>query len=202
MTDSELKLPSSVKNIEVNGKNVYLVGTAHVSKKSVEDVKETVDIVNPDTICVELCESRYKTITQRDSWKKMDIFKVIKEKKAVFLFAQLLMSSFYRRLGEQLDIKPGAEMIEGINIAKAKNKELVLADRNIEITLKRVWGHLNFWNKFKMASQVFASMFFTDKIDQKMVEDLKNQDQLGNVLETFAEEYPEVKKRLIDERDV
>jgi pheromone shutdown-related protein TraB len=202
MAGSENKLPSSVSTITVNGKDVYLIGTAHVSKQSVEDVQKTVEMVDPDTICVELCESRYKNIVQRDNWKKMDIFKVIKDKKAAFLLAQLIMSSFYRRLGKQLDVKPGAEMIKGINLAKEREAELVLADRNIEITLKRVWGYLNFWNKLNMASHLFAGLLFTEKIDEKMVEELKNRDQLENILETFAKAFPTVKSRLIDERDI
>lgn len=203
MTEPEPKLPESVCNITtIKGKNIYLVGTAHVSKQSVEDVKKTVEIVNPDSICVELCALRHKYIVQRDSWKNMDIFKIVKEKKAVFLLAQLIMSSFYRRLGEQLDVKPGAEMIEGINLAKERGAELVLADRNIEITLKRVWGYLNFWNKLKMVAQLFASLLIIEKIDEKLVEELKNRDQLENILDTFAEAFPEVKIRLIDERDV
>jgi len=203
MTEPEPKLPKSVCYITtVKGKDIYLIGTAHVSKQSVEDVKKTVEIVNPDSICVELCALRHKSIVQRDSWKNMDIFKIVKEKKAVFLLAQLIMSSFYRRLGEQLDVKPGAEMIEGINLAKERGVELVLADRNIEITLKRVWGYLNFWNKLKMAANLFASLLIIEKIDEKLVEELKNRDQLENILNTFAEAFPEVKSRLIDERDV
>ncbi len=201
MSEQENNLNNSVKKISVNGKTIFLVGTAHVSKESVEDVRKTVELVNPDTICVELCESRYNTIVKGDSWKKMDIFKIIKEKKAALLLAQLIMSSFYRRLGKQLDVKPGAEMIEGINLAKELDKKLVLADRRIDITLKRVWGFLNFWNKLKMASQLLGGLFFTDKIDEQMIEELKNQDQLENILDTFAETFPEVKHRLIDERD-
>lgn len=202
MTEQNNTLPSSVKKIVVDDKEVYLIGTAHVSKESVEDVKTTVDLINPDTICVELCKSRYKSIVQRDKWKKMDIFKIVKEKKALFLLAQLIMSSFYKRLGEQLDVKPGAEMFMGIDLAKEKEKELVLADRNIEITLKRVWGYLNFWNKAKMAAQLFASILVSEEIDEKMIEELKNQDQLANVLDTFAKSFPQVKNRLIDERDI
>lgn len=203
MTDADSKLPESVCKITTgDGRNIFLVGTAHVSKQSVEDVKKTVEMVNPDSICVELCEARYKSLIKRDIWKNMDIFKVVKEKKAVLLLAQLIMSSFYRKLGEQLDVKPGAEMIEGVNLAKERNAQLVLADRDIEITLKRVWGYLNFWNKLKMASQLLASLLITEKIDEKLVEDLKNKDQLENILDMFAKAFPGVKIRLIDERDV
>jgi len=181
---------------------VYLVGTAHLSHESVEDVRRTVEQVGPDAICVELCAARHKAIVQRDNWRQMDIVKVVREKKAVFLLAQLVMTSFYRRLGEQLGIQPGAEMVEGITQAEATGAELVLADRDIDITLKRVWGYLNFWNKLKMLFQLVGSLFVTDEIDKEMIEDMKNQDQLEHMLKTFTDSFPEVKRRLIDERDI
>ncbi|HPG38856.1 MAG TPA: TraB/GumN family protein [bacterium] len=202
MTTSNEQLPESVTNIKLDNKDIYLVGTAHVSKQSVVDVQTTVAMVHPDSICIELCESRYKSIIQRESWKKLDIFKVIKEKKALFLLTQLIMTSFYRKLGQQLGIEPGAEMIEGIKQSEKTGANLVLADRNIEITLKRVWGYLNFWNKMKMMTQILAGLLFSEKIDDDLIEQLKKQDQLETVLETFTKEFPEVKKRLIDERDV
>ena len=202
MTKPDSILPSSVHQLTVNEKKIYLVGTAHVSKKSVEDVSNTIDTIKPDTICVELCAARHKAIVQRDNWKKMNIFKIIKEKKAVFLLAQLIMNSFYRRIGEQLGVQPGAEMVEGIKQAEKTGAELVLADRDIEITLKRVWRNLNFLNKLKMASHILASLFVGEKIDESLIEKIKEQDQLETILETFSESFPEVKKRLIDERDI
>ena len=202
MTKSDCTLPASVHHVSIDGKNIYLVGTAHVSKKSVEDVSNTIDTIKPDTICVELCAARHKAIIQRDNWKKMNIFKIIKEKKAVFLLAQLIMNSFYRRIGEQLGVQPGAEMVEGIKQAEKTGAELVLADRDIEITLKRVWRNLNFFNKLKMASHILASLFVGEKIDESLIEKIKEQDQLETILETFSESFPEVKKRLIDERDI
>ena len=202
MTKSDFTLPASVHHITIEGKNIYLVGTAHVSKKSVEDVSNTIETVNPDAICVELCAARHKAIVQRDNWKQMNIFKIIKEKKAVFLLAQLIMSSFYRRIGEQLGVQPGAEMVEGIKQAEKTGAELVLADRDIEITLKRVWRNLNFFNKLKMASHILATLFVAEKIDESLIEKIKEQDQLETIMETFSESFPEVKKRLIDERDI
>jgi len=202
MTKTDLQLPESVTNIKLENKDIYLVGTAHVSKKSVKDVRETVEKIKPGTICVELCESRYKSIIQRDSWKKLDIFKVIKEKKALFLLAQLIMTSFYRKLGQQLGIEPGAEMVEGIKQSEKTNATLILADREIEITLKRVWGYLNFWNKLKMMSQILAGLLFSEKIDEDLIEQMKKQDQLETIMETFTKAFPEIKKRLIDERDI
>ncbi len=202
MTDSEIKLPESVTQFTIGDKEIYLIGTAHVSKESVKDVKKTVEAVGPDTICVELCTARHKAIIERDSWKKMNIFKVIKEKKSLFLLAQLIMGSFYRRMGEKMDIQPGAEMIEGVNLANESGAGLVLADRDIEITLKRVWGHLSLWHKMKMAAQLIMSLFIDEEIDDETIEAMKNQDQLEHIMEAFAKEFPEVKRRLFDERDI
>ena len=101
-------LPPRVAYVKVGDKDVYLVGTAHISRESVEDVRTTIEQVHPDAICVELCQARHQAMTQADNWRKMDIFKIIRQKKAVFLLAQLIMSSFYRRLGEKLGVQPGA----------------------------------------------------------------------------------------------
>jgi len=196
------KLPEAVTTVYTDQKTIYLVGTAHVSKESVDDVRESVAAISPDTVCIELCEPRYKTMKQRDNWKNMDVFKVIKEGKAFFLLGQLILSAFYKRLGAQLGVEPGAEMMEGIRQAEQSGATLVLADRPIEITLKRVWGYLSFWKKMDMLSQVIASLFVTEKIDESTVENLKQKDQLEGAMEMFGEAFPEVKKRLIDERDI
>ncbi len=195
------QLPERVTHVRVGDRDVYLVGTAHVSRDSVEDVRTTIEQVRPETVCVELCKARHQAITQADNWRKMDIIKVVRQKKAVFLLAQLIMSSFYRRLGERLGIQPGAEMIEGIRMAEQTGAQLVLADRDIEITLKRVWGFLGLKSKLKLAMQLMAGIFTSEEIDEDMIEQLKRQDQLESVMAEFAGQYPQIKKRLIDERD-
>jgi len=201
MIDSSM-LPERISHINIEGRDVYLVGTAHLSKESVDDVRSTIETVSPDTICVELCKSRHKALTQKDNWEKTNIFKIIREKKATFLLAQLIMSSFYRRLGEKLGIQPGAEMLEAIKLADATDTQLVLADRDVEITLKRVWGYLSFWNKLKLMIHLTVSIFSKEEIDTNTVETLKEKDQLESVLTEFTKKFPEIKKRLIDERDV
>ncbi len=200
-TQQTVRLPERVVHVQVGDKEVYLVGTAHISADSVQDVRTTVEQVRPDAICVELCKARHQAMTQADNWRKMDIIKVVRQKKAVFLLAQLILSSFYRRLGEKLGVQPGAEMIEGIRQAEATGAQLVLADRDIEITLKRVWGYLGFWSKAKLATQLMGGIFTHEEIDASMIEQLKKQDQLEAVMAEFAGQYPEIKRRLIDERD-
>lgn len=200
-TQQTVQFPERVAHVRLDDKDVYLVGTAHISSDSVQDVRTTVEQVRPDAICIELCKARHQAMTQADNWRKMDIVKVVRQKKAVFLLAQLILSSFYRRLGEKLGVQPGAEMIEGIRQAEATGAQLVLADRDIEITLKRVWGYLGFWSKLKLAVQLLGGIFTHEEIDASMIEQLKKQDQLEAVMAEFAGQYPEIKKRLIDERD-
>lgn len=201
MADEKL-LPERVTHVKVGDKDIYLVGTAHLSNESVQDVRTTVEQVRPQTICVELCKSRYQTLTHADSWSRMDIFKVIRQKKAVFLLAQLVMTSFYRRLGEKLGVQPGAEMLEGIELAEKTGAELVLADRDIEITLKRVWGHLSFWNKLMLLVHLSSGILLPEQIDAEMIESLKQKDLLESAMAEFADKFPQVKERLIDERDI
>lgn len=202
MTDSQIKLPDSVETIVLGEKTIHLVGTAHVSKESVEDVRASVAATKPDAICVELCQGRYKSMVQRDNWKKMNLFKVIKERKTLFLLIQLIMTAFYKRLGKKLGVEPGAEMLEGIKLAESTEAQLVLADRDIEITLKRVWGYLSFFTKINLLAHLILSIFSSEEIDAETIEKMKMSDQLETVMEEFTQTFPEIKKRLIEERDI
>ncbi|MGM0540559.1 MAG: TraB/GumN family protein [Thermodesulfobacteriota bacterium] len=201
-TNTLHSLPSSVTTVDVNGKTVHIVGTAHVSQASVQDVRRTISMTQPDTVCVELCPTRYQAMTQPDDWKKMDIYRVVKEKKSLFLLIQLILSAFYRSIAKQLGVQPGAEMLAAVDLAKEQGAELVLADRDVNITLKRVWGYLSWWHKLKMLFHLLATLILPDKVDEASIEDLKNKDQLEVVMDQMARSYPQVKKRLIDERDL
>jgi pheromone shutdown-related protein TraB len=195
-------LPASVTTVDVKGKTVHIVGTAHVSQASVDDVRRTISMTQPDTVCVELCPSRFQAMTQPDEWKKMDIYRVVKEKKSLFLLIQLILSAFYRSIAKQLGVQPGAEMLAAVDLAKEQGAELVLADRDVNITLKRVWGYLSWWHKLKMLFHLLTSLILPDKVDEGSIEDLKDKDQLEVVMDQMARSYPQVKKRLIDERDL
>lgn len=195
-------LPASARRLDTGGREVYLVGTAHVSSESIDDVRRTVELVDPDAICVELCQARYEAFTRPDAWRKMDVFKVIKEGKATLLLSHLIMSAFYKRIGDRLGVRPGADMLEGIRLAHERGVELVLADRDVQVTLKRTWRRLNLWNRLKLLFLLLTSALVEPEIDKETVDDLKRQDRLGDVLTEFAEAFPAVKQCVIDERDV
>ncbi len=195
-------LPDSCTLVNLGERKIYLVGTAHVSKKSVEDVHKVIEYVHPDTVCVELCDKRYQSYTNKKQWSETDVFRVVKEKKALFLLAQMIMSSFYRQLGERFGVTPGAEMFEAIKCADDCGAEKVMADRNIDITLRRVWGYLKFSHKMKMAANLMASLFIREDIDEETIEKMKTRDQMEFMLEEFSNAFPEIRRRLIDERDI
>ncbi|MBD7944939.1 MULTISPECIES: TraB/GumN family protein [Psychrobacillus] len=192
---------ANITRLEVDGKEIILIGTAHVSRLSAEQVKEVIEKENPDSVCIELDEQRYQSITDNNKWKETDIFKIIKEKKATLLLMNLAISSFQNRMAKQFDIKPGQEMIQGIESAKETGAELVLADRNIQITFSRIWHNLGWLGKSQLLTSVFYSIFSKDTISEEELEKMKSQDTLNAVLAEFTESFPRLKTPLIDERD-
>lgn len=199
--DTGASLPETVTRLELEGREVYLVATAHVSKQSVEDVRQTIEAVRPEAVCVELCPARYQTLTDPEQWKKTDIIRIIRSGKSMLLLSSLIMTSFQRRIAKQLGVMPGAEMMEGARLAGESGAELVLADRDIQVTLRRTWGNLGFIDKVKMLAQLVGSLFLSEEIDEKTVEEMKEAENLSGILEMLADEFPRVKGPLVDERD-
>jgi pheromone shutdown-related protein TraB len=191
----------NITRLEINGKELILIGTAHVSRHSAEQVKEVIEAEQPDTVCIELDKQRYESIMDADKWKNMDIFKVIKEKKTTLLLMNLMISSFQKRIAKQFGIKPGQEMIQGIESAKDTGAELVLADRNIQVTFSRIWHGVGLGGKLKLMLQIFASVLYNEKVSEEELEKMKQEDMLDSMLEEFTEHFPKLKKPLIDERD-
>ena len=202
MQDEASSLPSCVAKVALEGKTIYIVGTAHVSAQSVQDVRAAVAAVRPDTIAIELCEPRYQGLVKKAAWRATNLFQVIRQGKATFLLAQLAMQSFYRRLGKQLEVEPGAEMLAGAACAEETGAKLELIDRRIDITLKRIWRHLGFWHRLKLFGVMAEALFSSEEIAGADIEALKKQDQLESLMGEMGKAFPEIKKRLIDERDI
>lgn len=191
----------NITRLHVNNKEIILIGTAHVSKRSAEQVKEVIEAEKPDTVCIELDEQRYESITNENQWREMDIFKIIKEGKATLLLMNLAISSFQKRMAKQFGIKAGQEMIQGIESAKEIEADLVLADRNIQVTFNRIWRGIGLKGKAMLLTSVMAGIFSRETITEEELEQMKSQDMLDSMLQEFTEHYPDLKVPLIDERD-
>lgn len=191
----------NLTHLKFNEKEFILVGTAHVSKESARQVKSVIEEEAPDTVCVELCPSRFQAIQQKDRWQNTDVIKVIKEKKSFLLLSNLLLASFQKRIAKQFDVKPGEEMITAINTAESTGAQIHLADRDIRTTLSKTWRVMGLWSKIKLVFQLTLSLGQLDEIKEEDIEKMKQQDVLETLLAEVGKSLPALKSILIDERD-
>jgi pheromone shutdown-related protein TraB len=194
MNDTKMVIP-------LGGKEFVLIGTAHVSRESIDEVSAIIREEKPDLICVELDEGRYASITQKESWENLNMVKVFREGKGFLLLANLVLSGFQRRMGAELGVKPGEEMKTALDIASELSIPYALCDREVQVTLRRAWTGCGLWSKSKLLSALLASAFTTEKLSAEEIENLKNRSELDGMMEELASYLPEVKKTLINERD-
>ncbi len=197
----EEKKDSMIDQISCNGKDILLIGTAHVSRQSAKLVEDTIHEHTPDTVCVELCATRLASLKDADRWRNMDIVKVIKEKKALLLFMNLLLASFQKKIADKFGIKPGQEMINAIKAAEEINATIVPSDREIQITLSRVWRGMGLWEKLKLMFSLIFSFGASDDISEEDIEQMKQEDILQTLLADVKKTHPIIEKSLINERD-
>jgi len=188
--------------LTVDDREIVLLGTAHVSRESVEEVRQLIAEEKPDRVCVELDEGRYTSMSQGSSWQNLNIGKVIRQGKGFLLMANLVLSSFQRRLGKDLGVKPGEEMLAAVQVSQELGIPFSLCDRNIQITLRRAWSRTRLWGKMKMLAALLSSVFSDEKLKPEDIEKLKQKDILQNMMEELADYLPAAKEVLIDERDL
>lgn len=190
-----------LKHITLNDREIILVGTAHISKESIEDVKQCVTSEQPDCVCVELDEQRYKALTNEKQWQQLDIIEVLKSGKGFLLLANLVLAAFQKRIGSDVGVKPGDEMKAAVTIAEELSIKTELVDRPIHITLKRAWAKNSLWGKSKLLAALLSSAFSTEKLSAEQIEALKDKSEMDGMMAEMAEYLPQVKEALIDERD-
>ncbi|MBW1730153.1 MAG: TraB/GumN family protein [Deltaproteobacteria bacterium] len=191
----------NIERIETQEKTFILVGTAHVSRESAELVRNIIHEEHPDTVCVELCSSRFETLTKKKQWEETDLLKVIKEKKAFLLLSNFVLSSFQKKIGDKLGVRPGQEVLEAIQAAQTLGAHIHLADRDIRITLSRTWRLMSFWTKIKLLGQFFTSASQLESIREEEIEKMKELNVVESLIAEVAKSLPEVGQVLIDERD-
>jgi pheromone shutdown-related protein TraB len=190
-----------VHRLTAGEREVFLVGTAHVSRQSTELVRQVIAAVQPDTVCVELCGSRYQNIRQAARWSDTDLTRVVREKKALLLLANLLLAAFQKRIASRLEVQPGAEMLAAIAAAEEIGAAVHLADRDIRVTLRRTWSAMRWRDKLRAAVQLLSALTGADELDAQTVERLKHEDVLQGLLAEVGNEFPSVHRTLIVERD-
>ena len=189
------------KRLQLNGREFILLGTAHVSQESIEQVKESIKTENPDVVAIELDEGRLATMKNPDAWKELDIVKVLKEGKGFVMMANLVLSSFQRRMGSDVGVKPGEEMQAALNVCEELSIKTEMVDRPIQTTLKRAWAKSSFWGKCKLLAALISAAFDKEEISSEQIENLKNASEMDGMMEELSSYLPTVKTVLIDERD-
>ena len=189
------------KTIEFNGRKITLIGTAPVSQESIEEVQNTINTLMPDCVAIELDEKRAASIENPEGYKNLDIVKILKRNEGFLMLANLILSSFQRRMGSNVGVKPGEEMLAAMKLAKEKNIKTSLVDRPIQLTLKRAWAKNSFWGKCKLLGALLSSAFSREDIDSQEIENLKQSNEMDNMMQELSDYMPVIKEVLIDERD-
>jgi len=203
---SETQNPSypldQVQVLRIDGREFILVGTAHVSKGSTDLVREVIEREMPDHVAVELDAQRYQALTEQQRWESLDIKEIIRKKQLATLIVNLLLASYQKRMGLKLGVMPGTELLEAVRAAEGNGIAVTLADRDVRVTLRRAWRSMSFWRKSLFLSALLASLFDDKELTEARIQELLKRDVLSELMRDLGEAMPELKKVLIDERDL
>ncbi len=184
-----------------DGVEYTLLGTAHVSRASVDAVRAAIETGSYDAIAVELCESRYRAMHDPEAWRNLDLWRVIRDGKAGMVAANLALSAYQRRLAEQFGIEPGAELKAAADMAAQRGLPLWLIDREISITLKRAYHSVRWRDRLGIVGGLITSLFERGEVSEEDIENLKQGDMLQSAFSEFAAQSEGLYRSLIGERD-
>ncbi len=196
-----VRASSDVHVLTVAHQTIILVGTVHVSQESADLVRAVIEEECPDAVCVELDASRYEALSQQQKWESFDLKEVIRKKQLSTMLANVLLASYQKRLGDQLGVLPGTEMLEAVNVAQKLDIPIVLCDRDVRVTMRRAWRSTPFLKKSLLVSSLILSVFDTTPVTEESIQDLKKQDVLSDMMQELGKEIPTLKTVLLDERD-
>jgi len=193
--------PPDVQVIHLDGREIFLVGTAHISRQSVDLVRQVIANEAPDCVCIELDEKRYESLSQRKRWVTLNIKEIIYKKQLATLLVNLILASYQKKLGEQLGVLPGTELLEAARAAEEQGVAIALCDRDVRITMRRAWHATGFWKKGYLMATLMASLFETTELTEEKLTELRSTDVLSELMEELGAAMPQLKRVLIDERD-
>ena len=182
-------------------REIWLVGTAHVSQRSVELVREVIERERPDVVCIELDSGRYEALSQEKRFAEQDLREVMRKKQLATLMLNLILASYQRRLGLKLGVAPGSELLEAARVAERLGIPIALCDREVRVTLRRAWRSISGWQRMRLLSELAASVVESPDVSEEELARLRNQDVVSEVMNELGRLMPDLKRVLIDERD-
>lgn len=183
------------------GREFILVGTAHVSQESADLVRKVITQAKPDCVCVELDQQRYTALAEQRRLEDLDLKEIIRKKQLSPLIVNVVLSSYQKRLGGQLGVLPGTELLEATKIAQEHDIPIALCDRDVRVTLGRAWRSTSWWKKLLLTSTLLTSVFDTTQISEDVLREIRHQDALSEMLQELGQALPTLRTVLIDERD-
>ncbi len=190
-----------LRRVQRDGVNYTLIGTAHVSRASADAVREMAGSGDYDVVAVELCETRFKALQGERDWTELDLYRIIRERKAGLVMANLALGAYQRRIAEQFGIEPGAEMRAAAEVAAERGLPLQLIDRDLAATLRRSYASVPWYKRLYLMTGLMLGVVSSEKIDEESIEKLKQGDILESTFTEFARHSPELYAALITERD-
>ena len=183
-----------------------IIGTAHVSEESVNEVKDAIYEQHPDIVAIELDRGRYAKIKNKmmgiEEDDEISVTRIIKENKVGLFLVNTLLGYFQSKIGDEVNVDPGSEMIGAIEACEDLNIPIALIDREINITLQRALNKMGFMEKAKFAYGLLLSIFgLDDDEDDIDIEELKKSETIDDMMEIFKDEAPSVYEVLVHERD-
>ena len=190
----------------MNRELLTIIGTAHVSEGSVNEVKDAIYEQHPDIVAIELDRGRYAKIKNKmmgiEEDDEISVTRIIKENKVGLFLVNTLLGYFQSKIGDEVNVDPGSEMIGAIEACEDLNIPIALIDREINITLQRALNKMGFMEKAKFAYGLLLSIFgLDDDEDDIDIEELKKSETIDDMMEIFKDEAPSVYEVLVHERD-
>lgn len=184
--------------------SLEIIGTAHVSEKSIEKVRNTILEKTPDVVAVELDINRYHNLLNekqgKTEKKEFQIKELIKGNNLTLFLVSGFLSYMQRKIGDDVGVKPGSEMLAAIDVANEVGARVALIDRDISITLNRAIKKMSFIEKMKFVYGLIASFFSKDD-DIEDIDSITEGDALQEVMGYFQEMSPKAYEVLVNERD-
>lgn len=187
--------------VEVGGSRYTLLGTAHVSAESAEDVRRMIRSGEFDAVAIELCDARHHNLSNPDALAQQDLFEIFRQGKAGMVAANLALGAFQQRVAEQSGIEPGAEMRAALEEARSHDLPLLLVDRDVGVTLKRIYHNVPWWQRMSLFTGLLGSVMSRQEVKPEEIERLKEGDVLESTFSEFAAESKALYTPLITERD-
>ena len=187
--------------IQLGETRYTLLGTAHVSAESADDVRALIRSGEYDAVAIELCDSRHQSLANPDALGEQDLFEIFRQGKAGMVAASLALGAFQQRVAEQSGIEPGAEMRAALEESREADLPLLLIDRDVGVTLKRIYHNVPWWQRFSLFSGLLGSVLSRQDVSAEEIERLKEGDVLESTFSEFAAESETLYTPLISERD-